>query len=420
VQLLNLEKQDSIGTQIENVNSSPFASIEKAIDALKNGNFVVVVDDANRENEGDLIIPAQRATPQNIAFMTRYTSGVICAPLHESRLNELDLPLMVANNNESHKTAFTISVDYLHGTTTGISAADRAATLNALANPSCRKNDFARPGHIFPLKYSAGGVLKRPGHTEAAVDLAVLAGYSAAGAICEITKDDGSMARLPDLVEFAAQHQLPIISIADLISYRLRTENSIYLLSEARLPTKYGEFTIYAYQSQIDGIEHIALVKGQLQNSEDVLVRVHSECMTGDIFGSLRCDCGQQLEKAMETIEQQGLGVIIYIKGHEGRGIGLANKLKAYELQDQGLDTVDANLNLGFKADDRKYHIAAYILKHLGVKSIKIVTNNPHKINSLIEHGVKVTGRFPISLAPHEHNQGYLLTKKAKLGHLFH
>ena len=395
-----------------------FFPIEEAIAATARGEFVVVVDDADRENEGDLIIAAQLITPERIAFMVRYTSGLICAPLEGVRLDELRLPLMVVENTDSHRTAFTVSVDFIHGTTTGISAADRAATIRSLIDPATRPQDLARPGHIFPLRYQEGGVLKRAGHTEAAVDLARLAGLYPAGVLCEIVNEDGSMARLPELTAFAARHGIPIVSIADLISYRRHRERFVTRIAEARIPTEYGDFTAVGYESTLDGTQHIALVKGDVADKEGVLVRVHSECLTGDVFGSLRCDCGLQLHVAMQKIAEAGEGVVLYFRGHEGRGIGLMHKLAAYALQERGRDTVEANLDLGLPADSRDYGIGAQILVDLGVTSMRLLTNNPAKRAGLEGYGLSILERVPLETTPTDENRHYLATKVAKMGHL--
>ena len=396
----------------------PFTNIERAIDAIERGEFVVVVDDADRENEGDLIIAAEKVTRESMAFMIRHTSGVICLPLEGPRLDELALPLMVANNTESQRTAFTVSVDAVHGTTTGISAADRATTVKALLDPRTRAEDLARPGHIFPLRYREGGVLKRAGHTEASVDLARLAGCYPAGVLAEVVNDDGTMARLPRLEAFAATHGLQIISIADLIRYRRHREKLIRRVSEARIPTRHGEFTAYVYESLLDGVEHLAFVRGEVAGTGDVLVRVHSECLTGDVFGSLRCDCGVQLDLALERVAAEEQGVVLYLRGHEGRGIGLGHKLRAYSLQDQGRDTVEANVELGFPADSREYGIGSQILVDLGITTMRLMTNNPAKYGGLDGYGLEIVERVPLRTEPNDENISYLRTKQDKLGHL--
>jgi len=396
----------------------PFTNIERAIDAIERGEFVVVVDDADRENEGDLIMAAEKVTRESMAFMIRHTSGVICLPLEGPRLDELALPLMVANNTESQRTAFTVSVDAVHGTTTGISAADRATTVKALLDPRTRAEDLARPGHIFPLRYREGGVLKRAGHTEASVDLARLAGCYPAGVLAEVVNDDGTMARLPRLEAFAATHGLQIISIADLIRYRRHREKLIRRVSEARIPTRHGEFTAYVYESLLDGVEHLAFVRGEVAGAGDVLVRVHSECLTGDVFGSLRCDCGVQLDLALERVAAEEQGVVLYLRGHEGRGIGLGHKLRAYSLQDQGRDTVEANVELGFPADSREYGIGSQILVDLGITTMRLMTNNPAKYGGLDGYGLEIVERVPLRTEPNDENISYLRTKQDKLGHL--
>jgi 3,4-dihydroxy 2-butanone 4-phosphate synthase/GTP cyclohydrolase II len=398
--------------------SSHLAPIEDAVAAIARGEIVVVVDDEDRENEGDLIMAAEFATQENIAFFVRHTSGVICMPLTAERTRELDLPLMVHDNTESHRTAFTVSVDYRQGTTTGISAADRAATIQALIDPATKPRDLARPGHIFPLRYSEGGVLKRAGHTEAAVDLARMAGLYPAGVLCEIVNDDGTMARVPDLEKFCEEHGLLMISIADMIRYRRQGEKLIRRVAEARVPTDWGDFTCYAYESLIDGETHMAMVRGAVSGEEDVLVRVHSECLTGDVFGSLRCDCGVQLDSAMQKVAEEGRGVVVYLRGHEGRGIGIAHKLRAYELQDQGRDTVDANLDLGLPVDSREYGIGAQILVDLGITTMRLMTNNPSKRGGLEGFGLEITGRVPLESAPNPENISYLRTKRERMGHL--
>jgi 3,4-dihydroxy 2-butanone 4-phosphate synthase/GTP cyclohydrolase II len=397
----------------------PFAKIEDAIAAFGRGEIVIVVDDANRENEGDLIMAAEFATAEKIAFFLNHTSGVICMPMMGDRLDALDLPPMVVDNTESNRTAFTVSVDYRHGTTTGISAADRAATIAALVDPDTGPADLARPGHLYPLRYREGGVLKRGGHTEAAVDLARLSGRYPAGVLCEVvTADKAAMARLPELERFAADHGLLIISIADLIHYRRQSEKLVERVAEARIPTSWGEFTCYVYESLLDGEQHVALVKGAVQGEEDVLVRVHSECLTGDVFGSTRCDCGLQLESAIEMIAASGLGVVVYLRGHEGRGIGIAHKLRAYTLQDQGADTVDANLALGLPIDSREYGIGAQILVDLGITTMRLLTNNPAKYGGLEGYGLQIVERVPLQSRPTLENIAYLRAKQRRMGHL--
>ena len=397
----------------------PFAPIDKAIAAIARGEIVVVVDDEDRENEGDLIMAAEAATPEKIAFFLQHTSGVICAPMEGPRLDELELPLMVNANTESHRTAFTVSVDYRHGTTTGISAFDRAATIQALIDPATRPGDLARPGHIFPLRYAAGGVLKRAGHTEAAIDLARLAGMYPAGVLCEVVDEKKTdMARLPELEEFSDRERLLIISIADLIRYRRQKDKLVKRVSEARIPTPYGDFTCYAYESVLDGEQHLAFVKGAVQGEDDVLVRVHSECLTGDVFGSLRCDCGPQLDAALRRVADEGLGAIVYLRGHEGRGIGIGHKIAAYNLQEQGHDTVDANLELGLPVDNREYGIGAQILVDLGVTTMRLMTNNPAKYGGLEGFGLDIVDRIPLESTPNPENIGYLRTKRERMGHL--
>jgi 3,4-dihydroxy 2-butanone 4-phosphate synthase/GTP cyclohydrolase II len=395
-----------------------FARIEDAISAIGQGQLVLVVDDADRENEGDLIIAAEKVTPEAVAFMVRHTSGVLCVPLSGERLDELEIPLMVQRNTEAHATAFTVTVDAAVGTTTGISASDRAATIRALADPSSRPTDFHRPGHIFPLRYREGGVLKRAGHTEAAVDLARLAGLRPAGLLAEVVNDNGTMARLPDLERFAAQHSLLLVSIADLIRYRHQHERLVERVSSARVPTPAGEAEGCVYVSTLDGIEHFALVVGNVAGGEPVLVRVHSECLTGDVFGSLRCDCGDQLQRALRLIAAEGRGVLVYLRGHEGRGIGLGHKLRAYALQEQGRDTVEANLELGFGVDTREYGIGAQILASLGVTRIRLLTNNPAKYTGLSGYGLELVERVPLVVPPQQENARYLQAKRLKLGHL--
>jgi 3,4-dihydroxy 2-butanone 4-phosphate synthase/GTP cyclohydrolase II len=395
-----------------------FDHIEKAIDAIARGEIVIVVDDEDRENEGDLIVAAERITPEAMGFMVRHTSGVICMPMTGERLDRLQLPLMVSNNTESQRTAFTVSVDAREGTTTGISAVDRATTVQTLIAPGATADDFVRPGHIFPLRYREGGVLKRAGHTEASVDLARLAGLEPAGVLAEVVNDDGTMARLPQLEAFANEHGLELITIADLIRYRRHREKLVRRVSEARIPTKYGDFTAYVFESLLDGVEHIAFVRGDVTGQERVLVRVHSECLTGDVFGSMRCDCGLQLDRALEQIANDGQGVVVYLRGHEGRGIGLGHKLRAYTLQDQGRDTVEANEELGFPADSREYGIGSQILVDLGITTMRVMTNNPAKYGGLEGFGLEIVERVPLSIAPNEENIAYLRAKQEKMGHL--
>ncbi|MET9674368.1 bifunctional 3,4-dihydroxy-2-butanone-4-phosphate synthase/GTP cyclohydrolase II [Streptomyces sp. NPDC006482] len=393
--------------------------VEQAIRDIAAGRPVVVVDDEDRENEGDLVIAAEKATPEIVAFMMSECRGLICAPMEDEELERLQLPQMVEHNTESMRTAFTVSVDAspAHGVTTGISAADRATTLRMLASGSHEPSDFVRPGHIFPLRAKAGGVLVRNGHTEAAVDLARLAGLRPAGAIVEIAGEDGVMLRLPELVPFARKHGLTIISIEDLIAYRRSAEPTVRREAEVQLPTAHGDFTAYGYRSTVDGVEHVALVHGEIGDGEDLLVRVHSECLTGDIFHSLRCDCGPQLQASMDRIQEAGRGVVVYLRGHEGRGIGLLSKLRAYELQEQGRDTLDANLELGLPADARDYAAGAQILTDLGVRSVRLMTNNPDKIDALTRHGIRVEGREPMPVQAGEHNLRYLRTKRDRMGH---
>ena len=395
-----------------------FATIPEAVEAIARGEIVVVVDDEDRENEGDLIMAAEFASPETIAFFVRHTSGVICVPLTGERLDDLDIPLMVRENTEAQRTAFTYSVDYRHGTTTGISAADRAATIRALIDPQTRPADLARPGHIFPLRYAEGGVLKRAGHTEAAVDLSRMAGLTPAGVLCEIVRPDGEMARVPDLLEFCAEHGLLMITIAELIRYRRQTEKLVRRIAEARIPTAWGDFTCYVYESVLDGEQHVALVRGAVQGTGDVLVRVHSECLTGDVLGSLRCDCGVQLDAALARIAEEDLGVLVYLRGHEGRGIGIGHKIRAYSPQDEGRDTVDANLELGLPVDSREYGIGSQILVDLGITTMRLMTNNPAKYGGLEGYGLRIVDRVPLQVAPNPENLAYLRTKRERLGHL--
>jgi 3,4-dihydroxy 2-butanone 4-phosphate synthase / GTP cyclohydrolase II len=394
-----------------------FDDVDRAIKDIAEGRPVVVVDDADRENEGDIILAASLATPELLAFMIRYTSGVICVPLPGAELDRLHLPLMTSQNTEHMRTAFTLSVDAREGVTTGISAADRAATIARLVDPQTTAQDLVRPGHIFPLRYAEGGVLRRPGHTEAAVDLARLAGLPAAGVLAEVVNDDGTMARLPELRTFANTHGLALISIEQLVEHRRRTERQLTRQAQTRLPNAFGLWQAFGYRHEIDGTEYVALVLGDVASATNVLTRLHSECLTGDVFGSLRCDCGAQLEAAMAAIAAEGRGVVLYLRGHEGRGVGLLSKLQAYELQDAGADTVDANLELGLPADAREYSAGAQMLADLGVRSIRLLTNNPAKVRGLTDCGVDITARIPLETEVTPYNLRYLVTKRDKLGH---
>ena len=399
--------------------NNAFAPIDDVIAAIARGEMVVIVDDEDRENEGDLIMAAEHVTAEKLAFIIRHTSGVVVAPLTGERCDDLRLPMMVDHNTESHRTAFTVSVDLLEGTSTGISAADRALTIRALADRTVGYQAFARPGHVFPLRAREGGVLKRAGHTEAAVDLARMAGCEPAGVICEIQNDDGTMARLPQLIEFCREHNLLLSSIAALVEWRRHKERLVERIGSARVPTQWGEFECVAYRSTIDGIEHLAFVRGDLGSGAPVLTRVHSECLTGDVFGSLRCDCGDQLSAALQLIAKNEHGVLVYLRGHEGRGIGIGHKIRAYSLQDQGVDTVDANTQLGLPVDSREYGIGAQILADLGAQELRLMTNNPAKYGGIAGYGLRVVERVPIVVTMTDENRAYLSTKRDRLGHLF-
>jgi 3,4-dihydroxy 2-butanone 4-phosphate synthase / GTP cyclohydrolase II len=402
------------------------ASVEAALDALRRGEMVIVVDDEQRENEGDLIMAAECATPAALAFMIRYTSGIICVGMPDRRADELGLVAMVPNANDPRGTAFTISVDLRNGTSTGVSASDRAATIRALADPGAEPNDLTRPGHVFPLRSRPGGVLERPGHTESAVDLCVLAGLQPIGVLAEVTNDDGTMARRPDLVEFAARHNIVILTVDDIVRHR-QAGTTLLRQASSRVPTRHGEFTAVAFQSTDGGIEHLALVRGDIDQrnakpgnaaARPPLVRLHSECLTGDVFGSRRCDCGEQLDDAMAKIAEAARGVIVYLRGHEGRGIGLTHKLRAYALQDSGLDTVEANFAQGLPVDSRDYGAGAQILHHLGIQSVRLLTNNPAKCEALTIAGIKIVARHPIAVPPNPDNLHYLRTKRLRMNHL--
>ena len=395
------------------------STIEEALDDFREGKFVIVVDDEDRENEGDLIIAAEKITAEKVNFMLKYARGVLCAPITMSRSEELDLPHQVADNTSMLGTPFTVTIDKLEGCTTGVSAHDRAATIKALADPSSRPETFGRPGHINPLYAQDMGVLRRSGHTEAAIDLCKLSGLYPAGALMEIMNDDGTMARMPDLMKFAEEHDMHIISIKDLIAYRLKKESLIEVGNEADMPTRYGHFRLIPFRQTATGREHMALIKGEWNEDEPILVRVHSSCATGDILGSKRCDCGEQLHKAMEMIEKEGKGVIIYMQ-QEGRGIGLMNKIAAYKLQEEGMDTVDANIHLGFKPDERDYGCGAQMLRHLGVHKMRLMTNNPTKRVGLEAYGLEIVENVPIEVSPNEYDYRYLKTKKERMGHELH
>jgi 3,4-dihydroxy 2-butanone 4-phosphate synthase / GTP cyclohydrolase II len=406
-----------VSVSIEPTTESPFATIEEAIEEIREGRMVVVVDDANRENEGDLTIAAQFATPEAVNFMATHGRGLICLCLTAERCTELDLRQMTERNETPYETAFTVTVEAREGITTGISAHDRSRTIQVAIDPSSGPRDLVQPGHVFPLQARPGGVLQRAGQTEAAVDLARLAGLNPAGVVCEIMKDDGTMARVPDLVEYCERHGLKLITVADLIEYRRRTEKLVERVVSVSLPTAYGRFQAVAFREKLTGKQHLALVRGEVAGKEDVLVRVHSECLTGDVFHSLRCDCGEQLDHALRRIAAEGEGVLLYL-AQEGRGIGLLNKLKAYELQENGRDTVEANLELGFPADAREYGIGSQILAELGLTTIRVLTNNPKKISGVEGFGLRVVAQEPIEIAANEENRAYLEAKRAKLGHM--
>jgi 3,4-dihydroxy 2-butanone 4-phosphate synthase/GTP cyclohydrolase II len=403
--------------ELSAVDRTVFGTIEDALEDMRTGKLILVVDDADRENEGDFVIAAERCTPDAVNFMVTHGRGIVCLPVTGWRLDELQIPQMVSSTG-GDDTAFTVSIDYRPGVTTGTSAHDRALTAAAIADPSVVPRDFQRPGHVFPLRAKEGGVLRRAGHTEAAVDLATLAGLFPAGVICEVMNPDGTMARLPQLVRVAEEFDLTLISIADLIEYRRRREVLVHRVAEATIPTEWGDFRAYAYESTIDGRTHIALVRGDIGDGDKVLTRVHSECLTGDVFGSLRCDCGRQLDSALEQVAEEGRGIVLYVRGHEGRAIGLTHKLRAYELQDQGRDTVEANIELGFPADQRDYGIGAQILVDLGVRTMRLLTNNPDKRAGLEGYGLSIDERIPLITEPTVQNRAYLRAKAEKLGHL--
>ncbi|NTU50889.1 MAG: bifunctional 3,4-dihydroxy-2-butanone-4-phosphate synthase/GTP cyclohydrolase II [Candidatus Aminicenantes bacterium] len=393
-------------------------SVETAVEAVRAGRMIIIVDDEDRENEGDLMVAAEKATPEIVNFMARHGRGLVCLPLARERLEELQLPLMVSDNTARFQTAFTVSIDAKRDVTTGISAHDRARTILAAVDPATRPEDLARPGHVFPLQAVEGGVLSRAGQTEAAVDLARLAGLAPAGVICEVMNEDGSMARMPELEEMSRRFDIPILTIAELIRYRMHNETLVRKLEETDLPTSHGRFRIHVYEDTIRGDHHVALVKGEVGGGEPVLVRAHSQCLTGDTFGSVRCDCGEQLRQSMEMIEKEGRGVVLYILNHEGRGIGLANKIRAYAMQDEGADTVEANRRLGFKPDQRDYGIGAQILVALGIRRLRLITNNPRKFVGLTGYGLEIAERVPLEVPPNACNLRYLKTKKEKMGHI--
>ncbi len=395
-----------------------FSTIPEAIDDIRRGLMVLVVDDADRENEGDFVMAAEMCRPEDVNFMVTHGRGIVCLPCAAWRLDELGISQMVTDTTDGHEAAFTVSIDLRHGTTTGTSAHDRATTARAVTDPDVAARDLQKPGHVFPLRAKDGGVLRRAGHTEAAVDLATMAGMFPAGVICEVMNEDGTMARMPQLIRVAREHGMKLISIADLIEHRRRREVLVHRVAEATIPTPHGEFRSYAYESVVDASTHVALVMGEIGDGRSVLTRVHSECLTGDVFGSQRCDCGAQLDRAMAMIGDEGRGVVLYVRGHEGRAIGLAHKLRAYELQDQGRDTVEANLELGFLADQREYGIGAQILVDLGVTTMRLLTNNPDKRAGLEGHGLAIEDRLPLLIDPTPENIGYLRTKQQKMGHL--
>ncbi|HWC69548.1 MAG TPA: bifunctional 3,4-dihydroxy-2-butanone-4-phosphate synthase/GTP cyclohydrolase II [Actinomycetota bacterium] len=404
--------------QRDATDRTAFSTIPEAIDDIRRGRMVLVVDDADRENEGDFIMAAEACTPEAVNFMVTHGRGIVCLPCAAWRLDELGIPQMVTDTTDGHEAAFTVSIDFRHGTTTGTSAHDRAITAKAVTDPEVVPRDFQKPGHVFPLRAKDGGVLRRAGHTEAAVDLATMAGMFPAGVICEVMNGDGTMARMPQLIGVAREHDMKLITIADLIEYRRSREVLVQRVAEASIPTVHGEFRSYAYESLVDGRTHVALVMGEIGEGIGVLTRVHSECLTGDVFGSRRCDCGPQLDRAMEMIAAEGRGVVLYVRGHEGRAIGLTHKLRAYELQDRGRDTVEANLELGFPADQRDYGIGAQILVDLGVHTMRLLTNNPDKRAGLEGYGLAIEERLPLQIDPTPENIGYLRTKQEKLGHL--
>jgi 3,4-dihydroxy 2-butanone 4-phosphate synthase/GTP cyclohydrolase II len=394
------------------------ATVDQAIQAVKSGKLIIIVDDEDRENEGDLMVAAEKVTPDIINFMAKHGRGLICLPMPGERLKELDLPLMVSDNTATFQTAFTVSVDAKEGTTTGISSFDRAKTILTAIDPKTKPSDLARPGHIFPLQAMNGGVLERAGQTEAAIDITRLAGLYTAGVICEIMNEDGTMARMPELIEYSLTYDIPILTITDLIKYRMKNETLVTKIEETELPTKYGEFKLLVFKDNIQKEHHLALVKGQIKEGESTLVRAHSQCLTGDTFGSIRCDCGDQLHLSMEMIQKEGKGVILYIVNQEGRGIGLVNKIKAYALQDKGIDTVEANEKLGFKPDHRDYGIGAQILVTLGVTKLRLITNNPRKFIGLSGYNLEIVDRVPMEIPPCDSNRHYLKTKKDKMGHI--